>query len=128
MGMSQLCILVVEDDMAIREALKMTLELDGFSVLVASGGVEALAILKNSPLPNLILLDLLMPGMNGYEFLEHIKKEPAELIANIPIIVLSAVAKIERNKIPAVHGVFQKPVDLNKLVDAIRSILLGVIS
>jgi CheY-like chemotaxis protein len=80
-------ILIVEDDTDIRETEKEVLESDGYQVDVASNGVEALEVLRHSH-PALIMLDLMMPCMNGWQFMEKereiLKKE------GIPVIVTTA--------------------------------------
>ncbi|MEO5970088.1 MAG: response regulator [Bdellovibrionia bacterium] len=68
-------ILVVEDEESIRENFQLLLELEGYSVFTASNGKESLRILKTIEKPCLILLDLLMPVMNGMEFLEAKSQE-----------------------------------------------------
>ena len=77
-------ILVVEDDQDIVQLLKLYLENEGFCVLTAQDGIEAMEVLKNE-LVDLALLDLMMPRMNGYELTKRIRE-----ISNIPIIILTA--------------------------------------
>ncbi|MDR3606647.1 MAG: response regulator [Oligoflexia bacterium] len=113
-------ILIIEDNATIREVLKMGLELEGFSVSEAGDGAEALAALEQSPRPNLILLDLLMPKMNGTEFVERIKKDPSNPNAKIPIVVISAVANSAREKPLQVQEVLPKPLDFNELFGVVR--------
>ena len=79
-------ILVVEDDKAIAEVYQMKLEYEGFEVILASNGVQALETLKEKT-PDLILLDVIMPKMNGFDFLEAMKKDPA--MANVKVIIMS---------------------------------------
>jgi CheY-like chemotaxis protein len=87
-------ILVVEDDFAIRETVTEVLESEGFRVSSASNGAEALARLdETDALPGLILLDLMMPVMDGWEFRLAQQRNPR--IADIPVIVLSAGAGME---------------------------------
>ncbi|MEO5969849.1 MAG: response regulator [Bdellovibrionia bacterium] len=112
-------ILIIEDNESIRNVLKMTLEIEGFSACEASDGIEALSALKRSPLPNLIFLDLLMPNMNGFEFLESIKKDLTDPVVNIPIIAMSAVANSHRDNLSQTQEVLSKPVDLNKLLELV---------
>jgi CheY-like chemotaxis protein len=81
-------VLVVEDHADSRDFLKQLLEQDGREVITANDGVEALECVRSSPPPRLILLDLSMPGMNGWEFLLHKNTDPT--IAGIPTIVVSS--------------------------------------
>ena len=79
-------VLVVEDEHFLSDIYEHQLKKEGFQVLVAHNGEEALAFMKKQK-PQVILLDLVMPKMNGFEFLEHLSKEPSW--KNIPVIVLS---------------------------------------
>ncbi len=106
-------ILVVEDEADLRENLKALLELEGYHVDTAAHGREALDYLERSDKkPGLILLDLMMPVMNGLEFLVELKKRLPSL--PIPVIVISAVADgIER---VAATGYIKKPINLDLLL------------
>lgn len=110
-------ILIVEDEKDIRDSLKMILELEGYSVFTAENGKEGLKILKGLDRPCLILLDLLMPVMNGMEFLEAKKHEDA--IAQIPVCVVSGVASDPHLKNTA--GFIKKPIDLEILLKFIKN-------
>jgi len=109
-------ILIVEDEKDIRDSLKMLLELEGYPVFTAKDGKEGLEILKNLESPCLILLDLLMPVMNGMEFLEAKKHEDA--IAQIPVCIVSGVATDPHLKNTA--GFIKKPIDLEILLKFIK--------
>jgi len=79
-------ILVVEDDRFLREAAEAALRRQGFTVLVASDGEEGLRVAR-AELPDLVLLDLIMPGLQGFEVLKLLKEEAAT--SAIPVIILS---------------------------------------
>jgi YesN/AraC family two-component response regulator len=81
-------ILIVEDDFDIREALTQILEEEGYTVRSAANGREALDVAAKDPPPNLILLDLMMPVMNGFEVLQAMRDDPGS--AGVPVIVLTA--------------------------------------
>lgn len=81
-------ILVVEDDPATREATRRLLEKLGLRVAEASNGLEGLRWLDANRAPALILLDLMMPVMDGFEFLEELQRKPA--LGNVPVVVLTA--------------------------------------
>src|SRR6188474_3470219 len=81
-------LLIVEDDKEIRDTLRFVLEQEGFEVSVAGNGVEALALLPHITKPSLILLDIMMPQMNGTEFADILDKDP--LYSSIPVVVLTA--------------------------------------
>lgn len=84
-------ILVVEDDIALLEGVRDILELAGYRVLTASHGQEALQVLETQPRPDLIVSDIMMPRMNGYELYEAVRARP-EWVA-IPFIFLSAMGE-----------------------------------
>ena len=112
-------VLVVDDDPDILEALSEILEAEGFEIRRARNGKEALERLEPEP-PNLILLDLMMPVMDGWEFAQRMRQKPAA-VAAIPIIVLSADRNVgsKAADIGAV-GHLAKPFELNDLLDMVR--------
>ena len=81
-------ILIIEDEPEQIEVLKIRLEANNFEVISALDGEEGLAK-ANKEKPDLILLDIVMPKINGYEVCKHIKQNPE--MKNIPIIVISAI-------------------------------------
>ena len=104
-------ILVIEDEADIRLALKEALEWQGYRVVTASNGREALDLLSRILLPCLILLDLMMPVMNGWEFSETLRTD--KKFASIPIIVVTAYTG-RVGEIGAQETI-RKPIDLNIL-------------
>jgi CheY-like chemotaxis protein len=117
--MSASPILLVEDDPDIQELLRLFLELEGFRVNSATNGLEALDYLKEGNPACVILLDLMMPIMNGYEFLNEFYSDSSKKFGEIPIIVISAATDIEpvarKRGIPFV----KKPIDLDVLLTTI---------
>lgn len=109
-------ILIVEDDEAIRECLKETLELEGYRIFAASNGRDALEMLHRIELPCLVLLDLMMPVMNGWEFLEAKRADVA--LAALPVVVVSAVA--DKAMDTHVAGIVKKPIELDLLFKVVR--------
>jgi CheY-like chemotaxis protein len=107
-------ILVVDDDRGIRETLGDVLSDEGYRVRLARDGGEALTLLRQGRPPDLILLDLSMPGMSGAEFLKAQLGDPK--LAAIPVVVLSAD---QRSHCPGVAGFLRKPVDLDQLLAAV---------
>lgn len=85
-------VLVIEDDRDIREALAAILLGEGYDAGQASNGAEALALLSRDPLPDVILLDLTMPVMDGWKFREEQRKDPR--LSEIPVMVLSADGRV----------------------------------
>lgn len=80
-------ILVIDDDPIIRRLFYLYLQKRGFTILLAESAAEGLMLLKNQVV-DLITCDVVMPGMNGIEFLKKIKSDP--IFEKIPVIVLSA--------------------------------------
>jgi CheY-like chemotaxis protein len=79
-------ILVVEDEAPLQEAVKMKLEREGYEVLIASSGEEAVQLLHEKR-PTLVWLDILLPGMNGIEVLQKIRQEPT--LKDLPVVIVS---------------------------------------
>ncbi len=113
-GGAKTTILVVEDDADALAALGDLLESHGYAVASACNGAEALEVLGRSPLPNLIVLDLLMPTMDGWEFRRRQKKDPR--IAHIPVVVVSASSAAK--PIDA-DSILRKPVDIDRLLETV---------
>ncbi len=111
-------VLVVEDDPDIQESLKFILEEEGCHVDTAANGAEALSRLDHGKrLPKLILLDLMMPVMSGWEFLEHVRED--ERLRNIPIVVVTAAGE-PRDAPEGAMRVLRKPLDLEALLGLVR--------
>src|SRR5690348_14594099 len=108
-------ILVIDDNQDVLSAMSFFLEMKGFSVSTAHDGVEGLDRMKADDHISLVLLDLWMPVMDGWEFLRHKTDDPC--IAEIPVIVISAVSP---DSLDGVQAVLQKPVHPEELVDAVR--------
>lgn len=114
-------VLVVEDDRELREAVGTILQEEGCSVRAASNGAEALTLLRGEAPPCIILLDLMMPVMNGWQFLEQRKSDAR--IEEIPVVVMSAY--LDRPGFAAPHlpvqATLKKPLDLSRLLDSVNS-------
>ena len=112
-------ILLVEDDLGIREAMAECLSLEGYSVAEASNGAEGLVYLHAAPAPKVIVLDLVMPVMNGSEFLEQMRSEPA--LSSIPVILMTAatLGASYAARMPAADLRLPKPFELSALLSAI---------
>lgn len=112
-------ILVVDDDDDIRELLAEVLRDEGYRVTTARNGSDALTQLRaGGTLPSLILLDLMMPVMNGFEFLAACRSDPA--LARIPVAVISAhggLGPAERSAIAA--PILRKPLALTTLLEVV---------
>jgi CheY-like chemotaxis protein len=115
-------ILLVEDDSSLRDTLADVLSDEGFEVAAAANGREALDKLAASH-PDLILLDLVMPVMDGWAFREEQRKIPD--LASIPTVVLSATSPIDAPGLQALdaEAVLSKPVRMERLIGALRALL-----
>ena len=107
-------ILVVDDDRLLREALTEAFEADGHAVEEAEHGGQALQLLANGSRPGIILLDIMMPVMDGFAFLERKNADPE--LAAIPVVVISAT---ERRLPHGAVALVAKPFRPNELEEAI---------
>ncbi|HEY3360215.1 MAG TPA: response regulator [Polyangia bacterium] len=112
-------ILLVEDDPEIRASMSDILEQHGYYVRTAANGVEALEQLRESGSITIILLDLMMPRMNGFEFRERQLQDPT--LATLPVIVITAYGQMAE-KVAALGQVpcLRKPVDYQELIALIE--------
>jgi CheY-like chemotaxis protein len=112
-------ILVADDDDDIREVIALVLEPFGFDTVGACDGVEALAVLRANPDVRLILLDLMMPRLNGAEMMKSLKEDV--VLGCIPVVILSGDNTVS-DAAPAIGAVsyLRKPVDLDRLLDTIN--------
>ena len=119
-------ILLVEDDFVLRSSLTELLEEEGFRVECSADGRDAFRRLHESPRPNLILLDVMLPHLDGFEFRALQRKVPH--FANIPVVVMSAYhldrATLEQLELPVS---FRKPLDVARLVSTMRELTLPVV-
>ena len=112
-------ILIVEDDLATRDALSMILQDEGYTVATAGNGQEAIDRLRQAAPPNLILLDLMMPVMDGWQFRTALARDPA--LAAIPVVILSADGSVQQKAATlGAAGYLQKPVDITTLLDTVQ--------
>ena len=118
-------VLIVDDEEEIGELLKKKLEQNKYEAITASGGQEALDICKTNK-PDLVLLDIAMPGMDGYETCEKLKQDKAT--RDIPVLFLTAKdlnpqAAIERYQSLGASGYLSKPSTIKELLDKIEEII-----
>lgn len=108
--------MIVDDDAASVSALSDILEGIGYGVVVAANGREALDRFHSEGPPCIVILDLIMPVMDGMAFLDHRRRDP--LLAKTPVVVVTATdKKVELQR----DLVLRKPVDFDKLVDAVEA-------
>jgi CheY-like chemotaxis protein len=113
-------IAVIEDDTAIRDAIAEALEDEGYDVIAADHGQDAFDQLnRRSEAPCVILLDLMMPVMDGWKFRDQQKQHPT--LGAVPVIILTADAKAQ-DKVNALgaQGHMGKPVDLDRLLETVH--------
>jgi two-component system response regulator MprA len=108
-------VVIVDDDADIRDMLSDILELVGCDVMAAADGVAALALLRDGRPTCLVLLDLMMPNMNGWQFRAAQQGDAA--LADIPVVLLSGGGDLKRHEadLAAVDSI-EKPVDLDRLL------------
>src|SRR4051812_440210 len=106
-------VLIIEDDHDIRDAIRHFLEEEGYPVVDVRDGEEAVRYLQSSPLPDLILLDVMMARMNGYEFRAEQLRHP--MLANIPTVIVTAAGRLVQKPLLAGAPVLCKPFDVPQL-------------
>jgi DNA-binding response OmpR family regulator len=112
-------VLVAEDDASVRMTLEFVLKDEGFEVLLAEDGQQALRVAQDS-LPDVILLDQIMPKMDGKEVLTALRSHGPT--SEIPVLILSGMARGEPGEWPGAHFI-GKPFSPDALVDRIRKVL-----
>ena len=113
-------VLVVDDDEAIREVIADVLREEGYRVTCAENGEQALREIRRDGGPDLVLLDLMMPVLSGWEVLEELGAD--EQLSRIPVLVVSAMAG------PATHEHLVKPIDLDRLLAAVERATRGLVA
>ena len=111
-------ILVVDDDPNLQEALADLLESKGYNVTSADNGLTALEVLRKSEAPCLILLDLMMPVMDGHEFLAQLGADSA--LANIPVVVVTAGRHPRGSVVAGAADVLYKPFETERLIRVVQ--------
>jgi two-component system response regulator MprA len=115
-------ILVVDDERAVRESLRRALELEGYEIELAEGGTEALDVLGSEPEPDAVILDVLMPGVDGLEVCKRLRRGGNQL----PILMLTARAEVE-NRVAGLDAgaddYVTKPFALEELLARLRALL-----
>ena len=110
--------LIVDDDQDIRDVFASVLETHGHSVATASNGREALRMLREaSPCPRMIFLDLRMPVMNGWQFLEEFVQLPR--CAHVPVVVITADRSAASGTLDGIAGFLLKPLDVSDILSAV---------
>lgn len=115
-------VLVVDDDMETRSLLRLILETEGYAVVEASHGEEALGLIGPNSLPDLIVTDLVMPVLSGVELIERLRSEPRT--ATIPIVVVSANSDAEQELQTSrrLEAIIRKPFAATEFAECIRAL------
>ena len=110
-------VLIVEDDADLREMMAQLLQLEGYKAEAVANGHDALRYLESGDRPEVILLDLMMPVMDGWEFRRRQVQDPA--IATVPVVVLSA---LDQSRTLGLGGTafLKKPLDFDRLLELVR--------
>ncbi|MEQ1727347.1 MAG: response regulator [Vicinamibacterales bacterium] len=110
-------VLIVEDDADLREMMAQLLQLEGYKAEAVANGHDALRYLESGDRPEVILLDLMMPVMDGWEFRRRQVQDPA--IAKVPVVVLSA---LDQTRALGLGGTafLKKPLDFDRLLELVR--------
>ena len=111
-------ILLVEDDADSRACMASLLELEGYAVETAADGEEALRRLRNGLAPGLIVLDLMMPGMDGFQFRKEQLQDPK--LSAIPVVIYSGHHDAKDNTaLLTPNAYIQKPIDFDTFLDLV---------
>lgn len=120
--MEQFRVLVIEDDPDIRISIGLTLESEGYDVLSAANGKEAFEALRgNGRLPDLIVLDLMMPVMDGWTFLSMQQEDAA--LSRIPVLVASAGTVPASGDLVGATRFIKKPFDIDAFLGTVKALV-----
>jgi len=125
--MTALTVLVVDDDPGIREPLAELLSDEGYAIRTAQNGAEALEIMREKPGPHVVVLDLMMPVMSGWEVLEEVERDRS--LRALPILVISAMAVpvASPGRRGGVRMCLAKPLDLDTLLGAVSDLAVPAV-
>jgi len=111
-------VLIVDDERSILAVLRIKLKVSGYDILTASNGEEAIDLVKSAR-PDLMLLDVIMPGMDGFEVLEKLRA-----FSELPVIVISARSENGEKALSlGANDFLAKPLDVDEMVRKIRGLL-----
>jgi DNA-binding response OmpR family regulator len=125
LAQSNSLLLVVDDNKDIRELLKHILTLNGFNVQEAAEGVTALRLI-NEARPDLVLLDVMMPGLSGYDVVEKVREHPDIEVSEVPILMITAksqIADVESGMASGANDYLIKPFRPAALMEKVSEML-----
>jgi CheY-like chemotaxis protein len=112
-------VLVIEDDENIRETLGIILRSEGLDVQVAPDGIQALALLRGEFFPSLILVDLMMPNMDGETFIARLKEDPE--LCRLPVVIMSGHNEVREKALRlSAEAFLVKPVGMEEVLSVVR--------
>lgn len=111
-------ILLIEDDSGIRDTVAECLASEGYEVAPVENGREALSWLRNTARPDLIMVDLVMPVMNGAQFIEELRGDAS--LRDIPVVLMTAASPSSAMPLPRANAYLAKPFDLGALLDTVE--------
>ncbi len=114
--MGSMTVMIVDDNQDIRALIRQALQFEGYDVVQAENGDVARRRLVAGEKPHVVLLDMMMPVMDGKQFLEWKNQQPDW--ANIPVIVISALAG--DTTLTGIRGYLRKPIDIDDMMDMIQ--------
>ncbi|HTN93504.1 MAG TPA: response regulator, partial [Gallionella sp.] len=120
----KLSVLVIEDDPDILKLLQIFLKMEGFETRIASNREEIVAAFRAPPLPELVLLDIRLPDINGFDVLARMRQHPA--MKTLPVIMLTAEATREavlKGLVGGADGFVTKPFQIDRLIKAVKTVL-----
>lgn len=116
-------VLIVDDTEDVRNLMRVALSVSGFETIEAAGGPEALALLSNGLSPDVVLLDVQMPVMDGWQTLAEIRRSSHH--ADLPVILCTVKSRPEdrlRGWELGCDGYISKPFDIHELIDVVRRV------
>jgi CheY-like chemotaxis protein len=112
-------VLIADDDRDVRDMLELCVASEGFDTATAGDGEQALARLHDGPKPSVILLDLRMPRMNGFEFLRALRRDPS--LAGIPVVAITGdTAAVPGALAAGAAACLVKPFDADEIIGTVR--------
>jgi CheY-like chemotaxis protein len=119
----QVCVLLAEDDRALRRLLEVVLERAGYQVIPASDGLEAMKVALSTPI-DIVITDAMMPNLNGHELCRFIRN--SQTLAHVPVILLSALEQNETDaQLEHADAFLSKPVSSETLIECVEKLLAG---
>lgn len=119
---SRKCVLLAEDDRALRRYLEVVLDRAGYKVISAADGLEAMKLALSTPI-DIVVTDAMMPNLSGQEFCRFLRN--SQTLSHVPVILLSAIEQKQNSDDVTVNAFLSKPVSAESLVGCIENLLGG---